>query len=326
MFATSPTLVTPALGTPASGVLTNATGLPVSPGISGLGAGVATWLATPSSANLLAGLTDETGTGAAVFANTPTLVTPVLGAATGTSVNLSSTGTFGTRVDITAATGAEFRLGATYTRVATADGAGGFGGGYNFDWNNTAPRHDSTGAISGYGFSNNGSYAIYTGGSQTAGTAATAALSIDASQNTTLAGTLTVNGTGTHAFAGGVDISKDSDTGTTVATIRNTENTSTTVGQSARLGLGPWSGFVALNTISPYIEGRIDTSGTAGLGFGAYNGSSTVEGMRISNTGQVFSMIADGLIVRRSSGGLCSKIMVASDGTTLTAASVTCPT
>lgn len=79
VFATSPTLVTPALGTPASGTLTNCTGLPVSTGVSGLGTGVATFLATPSSANLAAALTDETGTGANVFANSPTLVTPALG-------------------------------------------------------------------------------------------------------------------------------------------------------------------------------------------------------------------------------------------------------
>lgn len=57
--------------------------------ISGLGAGVSTWLGTPTSANLAAAVTDETGTGALVFANTPTLVAPVLGAATGTSLNLS---------------------------------------------------------------------------------------------------------------------------------------------------------------------------------------------------------------------------------------------
>ena len=90
-------LVTPTLGIPASGTLTNCTGLPVASGVSGLGTGVATFLATPSSANLRAALTDETGTGAAVFATSPTLATPtltsptmtapVLGAATGTSLN-----------------------------------------------------------------------------------------------------------------------------------------------------------------------------------------------------------------------------------------------
>jgi hypothetical protein len=47
--------------------------------ISGLGARVATFLATPDSANLAAALSDETGTGAAVFANSPVLVTPALG-------------------------------------------------------------------------------------------------------------------------------------------------------------------------------------------------------------------------------------------------------
>lgn len=79
VFATSPVLVTPALGTPASGVLTNATGLPVSTGVSGLGTGVATLLATPTSANLAAAITDETGSGALVFATSPTFVTPALG-------------------------------------------------------------------------------------------------------------------------------------------------------------------------------------------------------------------------------------------------------
>jgi hypothetical protein len=90
VFATTPTLITPILGTPTSGTLSNCTGLPIATGVSGLGTGVATFLTTPSSANLRAVLTDETGTGAAVFANTPTLVTPVIGAATGTS--LSTTG------------------------------------------------------------------------------------------------------------------------------------------------------------------------------------------------------------------------------------------
>jgi hypothetical protein len=55
---------------------------------SDFGSGVSTFLATPSSANLISAVTDESGSGALVFANTPTLVTPVLGVATGTSLAL----------------------------------------------------------------------------------------------------------------------------------------------------------------------------------------------------------------------------------------------
>ena len=76
---TSPVLTGPTLGTPVSGTLTNATGLPISTGVSGLGTGVATFLGTPSSANLAAALTDETGTGLAVFATSPVLTTPNIG-------------------------------------------------------------------------------------------------------------------------------------------------------------------------------------------------------------------------------------------------------
>jgi hypothetical protein len=44
-------------------------------GITSFGAGVATWLGTPSSANLITALTDETGTGVAVFNTSPALTT-----------------------------------------------------------------------------------------------------------------------------------------------------------------------------------------------------------------------------------------------------------
>ena len=95
VFANTPTLVAPVLGTPNSGTLTNCTGLPVSTGVSGLGTNVGAFLGTPTSANLAAAITDETGTGALVFANSPNLITPNIGVASGTSFNsitaLSST-------------------------------------------------------------------------------------------------------------------------------------------------------------------------------------------------------------------------------------------
>ena len=90
---TSPTLITPALGTPSSATLTNASGLPIASGVSGLGIGVASFLATPTSSNLASAISDETGSGALVFGTSPTLTTPTLGVATGTSLALTGTTT-----------------------------------------------------------------------------------------------------------------------------------------------------------------------------------------------------------------------------------------
>lgn len=79
----------------AKGLVTAASASTITPAIgsiTGLGTGVATWLATPSSANLITAVTDETGSGSLVFGTTPTISTPVLnGVPTGTGVSSSAT-------------------------------------------------------------------------------------------------------------------------------------------------------------------------------------------------------------------------------------------
>lgn len=77
--------------------------------------------------------------------------------------------------------GTELRLGNfSFARVATVDGSGQWGGGYNFNWNGSAPIYDSTGGIGGIGYTG-GQVRFFAGASQPAGTAAPARMTIDAS-------------------------------------------------------------------------------------------------------------------------------------------------
>jgi len=117
--------------------LTNGTNLPISTGVSGLGTGVSTFLGTPSSANLASAVTDETGSGALVFATSPTLVTPVLGTpASGTLTNCTGYPVPNTLVSSTSTASLSNTVG-SYTALTSASLTGTNGGVYLISFDGT---------------------------------------------------------------------------------------------------------------------------------------------------------------------------------------------
>jgi hypothetical protein len=229
----------------------NTTITPAVGSITGLGTGVATWLATPSSANLLAAVTDETGTGSLVFATSPTLVTPILG--TPQSGNFS-TGTFTWPTFNQNTTGNA----ATATLATTATNlAGGAAG--------SVPYQSAAGTTAMLGAGSNGQVLTLASGIPSWATPTTGTV-------TSVSGTGTVSGislsgtvtsTGNLTLGGTLDLSAPPAIGgTTANTIRGTTVTATTS------FVGPY--FDAANSAGGALR---NASGTAQLQWGSGGGS-----------------------------------------------------
>jgi hypothetical protein len=203
VLATSPTLVTPVLGTPSSATLTNATGLPVSTGISGLGTGVATALAV------------NVGSAGAFVTNGGALGTPSSGVATnltGTASGLSIGGNAATATTATNATNTAITdntsSGSTWYPTIVSTNTGNLPQTVSSTKLSFVP---STGALSATSFVGSGSSLTNIPTSVNAGTA----ISVSATT-----GSVTVNNTGVTSVSAGSGISVSASTGG--VTITNT--------------------------------------------------------------------------------------------------------
>lgn len=120
-------------------------------GIASFGTGIATFLGTPSSANLAAALTDETGTGVVVFATSPTIASPTF-TTTATTPNLVVTGSTvpANGVYLPAANTLGLATNTTVRMQINSSGEAGLGGAA-IAGNTLSIRRASTGATSTFG-------------------------------------------------------------------------------------------------------------------------------------------------------------------------------
>jgi len=122
---TNTTLSQVALTTDVTGTLPVANG---GTGITSLGAGVATFLGTPSSANLASAVTDETGSGSLVFGTSPTLSAPQVNSSLIVQqIATPSNPSAGFNKIYTKSDGLLYKLDSAGNEVAVGSGAGGSG-------------------------------------------------------------------------------------------------------------------------------------------------------------------------------------------------------
>lgn len=122
-------------------------------GITSLGTGISTWWGTPSSANLAAAITDETGTGVSVFGTSPTFTTdirvPLINGGTGVGDSLILQGTTGNGTAANHAIVAHVgNNGATKAWESINTGQTGFGGGTTAQTSQTVTIRSTTSGAS----------------------------------------------------------------------------------------------------------------------------------------------------------------------------------
>ena len=248
---------TPVFAVNAQGQITSVTNTTITPAIgnvTGLATGMLTFLQTPTSANLAATVTDETGSGALVFANSPTFITPALGTpasgvltnATGLPLTTGVTGILG------------IANGGTGLSTTPANGALDIGNGTGFT-RTTLTAGTAIGITNAAGsitIANNGVTSL-TGGTGISVSASTGGVTITNTATMTYPGAGIANSTGS---AWGTSYST-SGTGTVVALATSPSFTTPSLGAATATSVTSGS-FVANETITGSLSAGAFSYGT----------------------------------------------------------------
>ena len=265
-------------------------GAGVAPSTTSTAAGILTWIQTPSSANLAAAVTDETGSGSLVFATSPTLVTPTLGVATATSLNKVTVTAPATSATLTLADGSTLSTAGSFTTsganslTLTTTGAtnvtlptsgtlattAGSVASVSFGTTGLTPNTATSGAVTVAGtlIPANGGTGVANGSNNTITFTGNYTLGLTLSNNTAL----TLPTTGTVATLAGSEtltnktISGSSNTLSNIANASLTNSSVTFNGVAVALGA---SGTITANTTNALTIGT-------GLSGTSFNGSSAV--------------------------------------------------
>ena len=297
-------------------------------GLTSLGSGVATFLGTPSSANLAAAVSDETGSGALVFANSPTLVSPNLGAASATSIaasgtvtgsNLSGTNT-GDQTTITGNAGSA-------TILQTARNINGVSFNGSADITVTAAAGTLTGATLASGVTASSLTSLGTIGSLVATTADINGGTIDGTTvgattpSTVAATTITAGAAFTSTATGNLITSTAATTAHKAAQFANTGNTGTFFGiedsAGSAFGATAYDGVISCaNAFTIMANGagvraRFSSAGTTLSSSLTVTGGAAIGGPALNATGNQASQLIANLTSSISGAGTSFGLRVA---------------